>query len=819
MSCAEVRSLLPLRPLDALEEDEAAIVSKHLSGCSSCTESARALERAYEPLREGSAVAPPPGLWEKVAGRLDAPAPAGETAPAEAPARELSIALVCCFCKGAIERADATYCASCLAPHHGDCFRAHGRCSAFGCEETRTVRPRLEPAEPVRLRHWTRKVVPLRVAAAAICGTAVLGVAITATLEARRRADLKQRARDEAERRAEAEAKRPRAKWGDLPPRLHEDAAVAADPRRLEKLEMEIAKLLADVAELHEQGRAETLTTIVAKVKDMIKEYGLLHDAEQNKVKRWEKALEELKVARTSPKADERLAAAERTLVEMTRSFEKARYKEVEAELPHIVDLVESMKQEGALSSKPDAAAILDRAYWLVYEAKRLRSAALESPRPPTTADDPRITLDAVDVVPAELAETIAKNARRNVLVAPGARSLEKRVTFHWKDRPWRDALADLARAARGSVLWLDGGTPVLAASAPFIIQLKDAAVRPLLRELVKKFGASVVIAPDVEGGVTLELEVAYWPRALEAVEKQLDLRIERRGWTFVVSKAPVKLGTENYLSPDAALWHGVPSFEGREKDAKVDLIVNNAPIEAVLSEVARRIDKKEGSVAGAPHAEDLPRVSLNVRAAPWRDVVSFLALAGRLSVSSDPVRLSLLSDRFDAVVARGAPADVLLPLLAKVYGHELEAHGCTDEIDGVEIHGAPPAEALAAIAAANGWRLDLRGDRKILLRRGDRAGELEARRKTRPKRNGTRIVFRGDAPDRAPEMRVQALVSVPFEECQAIVNGRVVTKGSAAPPSLRDGSSDGIRVVDIEEDGVVFERGHERVKVALPAE
>ncbi len=66
-------------------------------------------------------------------------------------APDLVIALSCSFCRGVLVRDDVVYCASCLAPHHPECFRDHGRCSVMGCSETRVVRPsELTPLERER---------------------------------------------------------------------------------------------------------------------------------------------------------------------------------------------------------------------------------------------------------------------------------------------------------------------------------------------------------------------------------------------------------------------------------------------------------------------------------------------------------------------------------------------------------------------------------------------------------------------------------------------------------------------------------------------
>src|SRR5262249_28248916 len=69
----------------------------------------------------------------------------------EAPPRELDsgvVAIACTFCKGRLPRAESVYCASCLAPHHVDCWDSHTKCAACGvaargrAEEVRQPRSR-----------------------------------------------------------------------------------------------------------------------------------------------------------------------------------------------------------------------------------------------------------------------------------------------------------------------------------------------------------------------------------------------------------------------------------------------------------------------------------------------------------------------------------------------------------------------------------------------------------------------------------------------------------------------------------------------------
>lgn len=184
-TCLETRTLIACRPLDALEEDELVALDSHLDGCSACRVRATELEAAYRLLEPaGDKPFLPEHLWSEVAARLDDPE--DEASGVAASGAELPIALVCTFCHDALIRTDARYCASCLAPHHADCFRAHGRCSTPGCEETYTVRPQLEvleggkPNGKPRRRRWKRFVFP---AIGVLIGGGIAAVAVNEAYE------------------------------------------------------------------------------------------------------------------------------------------------------------------------------------------------------------------------------------------------------------------------------------------------------------------------------------------------------------------------------------------------------------------------------------------------------------------------------------------------------------------------------------------------------------------------------------------------------------------------------------------------------------
>jgi hypothetical protein len=157
VNCTEIRALLAFRPLDALDEEELSPVDEHLEACAPCRDEARSIEAAFDELRATEAAEPlPAAVWTGIVKGIEAPVEA--PAPASTPAADVAISLSCPFCHDTLSRAEAVYCASCLAPHHGECWRQHGRCSAFGCEETQIVRPKGVPEIALAPRKRSRRI-------------------------------------------------------------------------------------------------------------------------------------------------------------------------------------------------------------------------------------------------------------------------------------------------------------------------------------------------------------------------------------------------------------------------------------------------------------------------------------------------------------------------------------------------------------------------------------------------------------------------------------------------------------------------------------
>ena len=87
------------------------------------------------------------------------------------PARPaIQVGLRCTYCHDGLARAEAAFCSACLAPHHSECWRTHGQCSALGCAETRWV----VSSEPPRRARPALLIGVVLSAGAALAGVAAL---------------------------------------------------------------------------------------------------------------------------------------------------------------------------------------------------------------------------------------------------------------------------------------------------------------------------------------------------------------------------------------------------------------------------------------------------------------------------------------------------------------------------------------------------------------------------------------------------------------------------------------------------------------------
>lgn len=147
MNCQNIKNSITIKNVDLLSEQEENELKNHLKDCHPCEKQSSKLADAYKVLGQSESTdSNLDSIWEGIQSDIKN-AEAYPPLFAEKPAgSNLVIALSCSYCHGPLPRAEACYCASCLSPHHDDCFKTHGRCTSMGCEETHTVKPQLSQA-------------------------------------------------------------------------------------------------------------------------------------------------------------------------------------------------------------------------------------------------------------------------------------------------------------------------------------------------------------------------------------------------------------------------------------------------------------------------------------------------------------------------------------------------------------------------------------------------------------------------------------------------------------------------------------------------
>jgi len=135
--CTAWRARLIQAPLDLMEAVEAEPYARHLEICPACTGWTQLLEDSVTLTPE--TLPAPEKTKQALKERLE---------PASAPSPQelgITVAVSCCYCHDRLRRREAAFCATCLAPHHPDCFQEHGRCATPGCRGLEVVYPTDRP--------------------------------------------------------------------------------------------------------------------------------------------------------------------------------------------------------------------------------------------------------------------------------------------------------------------------------------------------------------------------------------------------------------------------------------------------------------------------------------------------------------------------------------------------------------------------------------------------------------------------------------------------------------------------------------------------
>lgn len=169
-----------------------------------------------------------------------------------------------------------------------------------------------------------------------------------------------------------------------------------------------------------------------------------------------------------------------------------------------------------------------------------------------------RLTLRLRDRLLRDVVQSIQRKSGVNIIIDD---AIDDRVTIDLQDVEWRQALNLVAEAA-GCVV-VEMGANVLKVEKPprVYFAFENADIQKVIDTIAKISGANIVVAPEVQGAITLRLRDIPWRDALEATAKTLGYVVveEDRGILRVVPPANMRqdLVTESfqlrYVRPKSA--------------------------------------------------------------------------------------------------------------------------------------------------------------------------------------------------------------------------------------------------------------------------
>ncbi len=299
-----------------------------------------------------------------------------------------------------------------------------------------------------------------------------------------------------------------------------------------------------------------------------------------------------------------------------------------------------------------------------------------------------RLDIDVEAVSLAEVMAAIGRRARVTIGVDP---AVEESVTVSLRDIPWREAVDVIARMTRCRVEDLPGGGLWVVQPTAVTLSVTDADVRDVAATIARVAGERVIVLPDAGGRVSVDLKEVPWRDALAQVARAAGLQVTARSGLTIVSKSPL---------PGLARAPWRPAADGPRVDVSAD--------GAHLSDVIEAIGRLAGrNILVHPSVVEL--VSLDVVGAPWQVGVHLLARQTGCDVEAHPQGFFVLTRAPEhAIQAVGAPAAILLQMLAAYAGRNVVVGPGVDGLVSADLSGVDFTEGLRLLAVLQGWRLEL---------------------------------------------------------------------------------------------------------------
>ena len=167
----------------------------------------------------------------------------------------------------------------------------------------------------------------------------------------------------------------------------------------------------------------------------------------------------------------------------------------------------------------------------------------------PVDKNDTRVTLHVKDQPVVDVIKYIAERAGVNIVPADG---IDEKVTVDLDAVPWRLALEIVAEKA-GCVVVEKAANVIRIEQPPRVtFEFTGADIRVVVDAIAKVAGASVVLAPNVEGAVYLRINDVPWKTALETVAKSLGYVVVEEPWSIyrVVHPSSLEAQMETKVFP-----------------------------------------------------------------------------------------------------------------------------------------------------------------------------------------------------------------------------------------------------------------------------
>ncbi len=129
------------------------------------------------------------------------------------------------------------------------------------------------------------------------------------------------------------------------------------------------------------------------------------------------------------------------------------------------------------------------------------------------------LTLKLKDRDLRDVVASIRRKTGSNIIMDPG---IDETVTIELKDLPWRKALALVVEQAGCVVTSVGSGVLKIEKPPRVHFAFEDTDIQKVIDTIAKISGANIVVAPEVQGNITLRLKNIPWRDALNAAVKTL---------------------------------------------------------------------------------------------------------------------------------------------------------------------------------------------------------------------------------------------------------------------------------------------------------